>query len=150
MFKNILLSLFLIFISFSLVACSQDNLNASSQAKSLNELEAVDKIEVYYFHSNFRCMACIYLQKYVEETINQHFQEELDNNIIEFKEINIELSHNKEIVNEFQARGSSLYIKAYHKKNSAIEEDVAVWRYLNNEDQFKSYLKNKLSNLLTN
>ncbi len=150
MYKKYLTLFSLMFLSLFLTACSQENLSTLDQVKSINELEAVDKIEVYYFHSNFRCMACVYLQDYTEKTINEYFQEELKNNRINFKEINIDLSHNKDIVNEFQARGSSLFIKVYYKKTSIIEEDVQVWRYLNNEQMFRNYLKNKLKNLLNN
>ncbi len=150
MYKKFLIAFSLIFLSLFLSGCSQENFNTTNQTKGLNELKAVDKVEVYYFHANFRCMACIYLQKYTEETINEYFQEELKNNKIKFKEINIDLANNKDIVNEFQARGSGLFIKAYNKKTSAIEEDVVIWRYLNNEQVFKNYLKNKLENLLTN
>ncbi len=150
MYKKIFISFSLIFLALFLTACSQENLNTLNQAKSLNEIKNVDKVEVFYFHSNFRCMACVYLQNYVEETINEYFQKEIENNKIKYKEVNIDLAENRSLVQEFQARGSSLYIRGYNKKTSVIEEDVQVWRYLSNKQAFKSYLKNKLENLLTN
>ncbi len=150
MYKKILILFSLIFLALLLGACSQKNLNNFSQVKNLEDLENVDKVELYYFHGNFRCMACVYLQNYTEETIDKYFQEKKENNRLEFIKINVDLNKNQEIVNEFQARGSSLFIKAYYNENFVIEEDVQVWRYLNNEKEFKNYLKNKLENLLNN
>ncbi len=149
MFKKLIILFFLISLSLFLTACSQGNINDNKNQNSTKP-ETINKVGVFYFHSNYRCTSCIFLQKYVEETINEFFQAELRDNKIEFKEVNIDLVENRALTQEFQARGSGLYIKVYFKENSLIEEDIQVWRYLNNEQQFKSYLKNKLNNLLTN
>ena len=73
---------------------------------------------------------------------------ELESGKVVFREINGELPENKEVVVKYQARGSSLFINAIRGEQENITEDVAVWRLVNNEDQFVSYLENKLNKLL--
>ena len=67
---------------------------------------------------------------------------------IEFREINVDLPENKELVRKFQAGGLSLYINAIYNGEDNIAEDTRVWRLISSEAQFKSYLKDKIDNLL--
>ena len=126
-------------------AQSQNDQIAENQSKE-KKLSA-EKIQVFVFHATQRCYSCITIGKFAGETVNEYFQPELRDGKIEFREINIDLPENKELSRKFQAGGSSLYINAISSGQDNIVEDVAVWRLVNNEVQFKNYLKNKLSNL---
>jgi hypothetical protein len=126
-------------------AQSQNDQIAENQSKE-KKLSA-EKIQVFVFHATQRCYSCITIGKFAGETVNEYFQPELRDGKIEFREINIDLPENKELARKFQAGGSSLYINAISSGQDNIVEDVAVWRLVNNEVQFKNYLKNKLSNL---
>ncbi len=126
-------------------AQSQNNQIAENQSKE--ERQSAEKIQVFVFHATQRCYSCITIGKFAGETVNEYFQSELRDGKIEFREINIDLSENKELARKFQAGGSSLYINAIIDGQDNIAEDVAVWRLVNDEIQFKNYLKNKLNNL---
>lgn len=126
-------------------AQSQNNQIAENQSKE--ERQSAEKIQVFVFHATQRCYSCITIGKFAGETVNEYFQPELRDGKIEFREINIDLPENKEIARKFQAGGSSLYINAIIDGQDNIAEDIAVWRLVNNEIQFKNYLKNKLNNL---
>lgn len=126
-------------------AQSQNNQIAENQSKE--ERQSAEKIQVFVFHATQRCYSCITIGKFAGETVNEYFQPELRDRKIEFREINIDLPENKELARKFQAGGSSLYINAIIDSQDNIAEDIAVWRLVNNEIQFKNYLKNKLNNL---
>ncbi|MDP3043772.1 MAG: nitrophenyl compound nitroreductase subunit ArsF family protein [bacterium] len=126
---------------------AQSPKNLAAQNKSEEEKQKTDKVEVFVFHATQRCISCITIGKYAGETVNEYFQPELRDGKIEFREINVDLPENKELSHKFQAGGSSLYINAVINGQDNIAEDVAVWRLVNNEVQFKNYLKNKLDNL---
>lgn len=111
-------------------------------------LAPADKIEVVNFFGTQRCVSCLAIGKLTKKTLEEKFAPELESRKIVFKEINGELPENKEIVVKYQARGSSLFINAIRGKQENITEDVAVWRLVNDEDQFVSYLENKLNKLL--
>jgi hypothetical protein len=79
-----------------------------------------------------------------KETVEEYYQPELRDGIIEIGEINIDLPENKELADKFQASGSALFINAIYSNQDHISEDTTVWRLTSNESQFKSYLKNKI------
>jgi len=107
-----------------------------------------DKIEVVHFHATQQCPSCIAVGKFALQTIQQSFAEEYKSGVIVFKEINVELPENQDIVMKYQARGSSLFINAIRGDKDDIVEDLAVWRLVNNESQYISYFEGKLKSLL--
>lgn len=111
-------------------------------------LAPVDKIEVVNFFGTQRCVSCLTIGRLTKKTLEEKFAPELESSKIVFKEINGELPENKETVIKYQARGSSLFINAIRGEQENIAEDVTVWRLVNDEEQFVSYLENKLNKLL--
>ena len=135
-----------------LSGCSRDSgsLDKNSSQSVDNELNVkAEKVEVINFHATQRCASCSALGEYSEATVYEFFQPELRDGLIEFKSVNVDLPENKEIAQKYQARGSSLYINAIYDGQDHIEEEVAVWRLLSNDQQFKNYLKNKIEGLLS-
>jgi len=128
--------------------------NASNASETANETQmpsvkkSADKIEIYYFHRTQRCYSCNILSRYVRETIEQKFSEEIESGKIEFREINIDLPENKNVTGKFQASGSSLFINAIKDGQDNISQDTSVWRLLNNRSQFENHLANKINSLL--
>jgi len=118
------------------------------QEQSSSQKQSADKVQVFLFHATQRCTTCIAIGKLAGETVDEYFQPELRDGKIEFREINIDLPENKELAQKFQASGSSLFINAIYSSKDNIAEDTMVWRLTQNEVQFKSYLKDKINNLL--
>lgn len=114
---------------------------------SLSTLKA-DKIEVFHFHATQQCWSCITVGEYALKIIKEKFPEEYANGKIVFKDINGDLSENRELVQKYQARGSSLFVNAIVDNKDNIEEDVVVWRLITNEKRFKEYFESKLNKLL--
>ncbi len=127
-------------------ATTETSANASDQ---MSKAEIVaDKIEVVHFHATQQCWSCITVGEYALKTIKEKFPEEYKNGTIVFRDINGELSENRDMVMKYQARGSSLFVNAITDGKDKIEEDVTVWRLVNNESQFINYFENKLKKLL--
>ena len=143
---------------FATVAVIVKNNNQQADTNSASEIvnktqtqsikNSADKIEVYYFHRTQRCYSCNILSQYVKETIEQKFSEEIKNGKIDFREINVDLSENKDVARKFQASGSSLFINAIRNEKDDISQDTNVWRLLGNKSQFQNYLTNKINSLL--
>lgn len=121
--------------------------NIKDESIPVNQISA-DKIEVIHFHGTHQCWSCITVGEYALKTIRQKFLKEYNSEKIVFKDINGELPENKDIVTKYQARGSSLFVNSITNGKDRIEEDVNVWRLVNNEDQFINYFENKLNKLL--
>jgi len=158
MTKKILILLFLIVATLSLTGCNQKdiinevndaNFSGDSNQYSVAQIKKIpEKIEVVHFHATQQCWSCITVGEYALKTIKERFPEEYKNGTIIYKDINGELPENEQMVNKYQARGSSLFINTIIKGQDNIEEDVTVWRLVVNEIQFINYFANKLNNLL--
>ena len=114
----------------------------------VNKKPKADRIEIIYFHATARCVTCIKLEEYIKETVDEFFQKEIANGKMSFQEVNVDLPENKELALKFRAVGSSLKINEIYDKADHIEEDTRVWRYLNDKDNFKNYLKNRIESRL--
>ncbi len=137
-----------LFILLTLIFISACSVSSQENKDKDKNIEKAEKVEVVYFYSTQRCFACIAMGDLSKMTVLEFFQPQIRDGEIEFKEINVDLPENRELVQKFQARGSSLYINAIYKDRNVITEDIQVWRLISNEDQFKTYLKNKVNNLL--
>ena len=157
--KTILVSIgILITAMFTLIAWSSKKetnvsipMTSSENVKagySSNQIQPADKIEVVHFHGTQQCTSCIAVGNFAQKTIIEKFPEEFKSGKIVFKEINAELTENKDIVIKYQARGSSLFVNAIHGEKDSIKEDTTVWRLVGNENQYISYFENKLRGLL--
>jgi hypothetical protein len=153
--KTIIASLVgIVCIGFLFFASQGSNTTLSDQStdKSQSEVQkqSADKVQVFLFHATQRCATCIAIGKLAGETVYEYFQPELRDGKIEFREVNIDLPENKALAQKFQASGSSLFINAIRDGKDNISEDLQVWRLTSNEEQFKSYLRNKLNTLFGN
>jgi len=151
--KKLLFFSLLIVAPFVLSGCNAKNaVIESTKSESKVEVNKTkpkpDKVEIFLFHATRRCATCIAIGKLSGETVYEYFQPELRDGKIEFREINIDLPENKALAQKFQASGSALFINAIYNGQDNINEDTRVWRLTQDEVQFKSYLKDKINNLL--
>jgi len=154
--QSFLLSSFIVGLAIILSGCGNSNAqinnsNSNSNSQNLPMSQAVsvaEKIEVVHFHATQQCWSCKTVGEYALKTIKDKFPEEYKNGTIVFKDVNGELPENRDMVIKYQASGSSLFINAITNGQNNIEEDVTVWRLINNESQFVNYFENKLNKLL--
>lgn len=145
-----LLFIAVIFSGYMMAASSNANKVASQdEVPADNRLnDGADKLEIYYFHRTQRCSTCLSVGRYTKELIQQKFADKVEQGVIDFREINIDLPENAELVNKFQVGGQSLFINAIKDNQDSISQDINIWRLVRSESQFKSYLENKINGLL--
>ena len=110
--------------------------------------DSADRLEIYYFHRTQRCSTCLAIGRYTKELIQLKYADKVEKGKLDFREINIDLPENAEIVNKYQAGGQSLYINAISDGQDNINQDINIWRLVRSESQFKNYLENKINSLL--
>jgi hypothetical protein len=102
----------------------------------------IEKVEVYHFHGTHQCYSCKTVGAYAEETVNTYFADELKSGKLVFAHVNVDLPENKELVDKYGAKGSSLLIGIYGKDGTfSKQEDSAVWYKIDNKEDYMSYLK---------
>ncbi|MCU0678887.1 MAG: nitrophenyl compound nitroreductase subunit ArsF family protein [Planctomycetes bacterium] len=153
--KKIVISLLFLSLTVVLAGCENatsatgENAVAGDQPMSSAKL-AEDRLEVFYFHSTNRCVSCLTIGRYVKETMEQRFPEQLKSGLIDYREINVDLPENKETAKKFKATGSSLYINRIIDGQDNIEFYADVWRNFGNEARLKNQLAEKISAYLDN
>lgn len=136
-------------ILLTLLLLSACNKTASESVNSINKIEKkAEKIEIINFHATYQCYSCIYIGDMMFKIIEEQFKEEYQSGKISFKKINVDLPENKDIVNKYQARGSSLFFNIIIDGQDNIQEDANVWRLVGNDQAFKNYIFNKITDNL--
>jgi len=130
---------------------NQENINIYSTSIPIiksNLPSNSEKIEIFYFHSNQRCVACINLNQYTKEVVEKIFSQEVNSDKISFREINIDFPGNRQLARDYNVSGSSLYITVIKEGQRYKEEDTDVWRYITNKKRFINYFEAKIKKLL--
>ena len=138
---------FLFLIFFLLMIACQPKQEKNSVTSDVIASTAV--IEVYDFHVTNRCMTCRAIEDNARQTLTKHFKEELQSGIIAFQVVNVDLSENAALAEQFQAYGSSLYLKI-NKDNKSEIVNLTDFAFMNamNEESFQTELKSKIQTYL--
>ncbi len=127
----------------------QPNQSARSSLPNTSGLPSgVQKIQVFHFHATQQCISCINVGKFTKEVIEEKFAREFKSGKIVFKEVNVDLPENLQIVQKYQVSGSALFISVVKDGQEYQEEDTTVWRLVVNEGQLKNYFETKLKAIL--
>jgi len=128
-------------ISVTLLFC----VGAASQpqpSKPEKVTQAVDKVIVYYFHTNYRCYSCTTIERYTRECIETNFAKEIKSGHLEFKSVDIELPANKHYIEEYKLFTKSVIVSdMVQGKEQRWKNLQKVWEHLRNETKFKEYVK---------
>jgi len=142
---TVLLVLACMVISLLFVAgCTNLTANAGKGAiasPTPNNHSTVERVEVMHFHPAQQCYSCKTLGEYAKETVNIFFVPELESGKLVFKEVNLNLPENADLVKKYEVTGSSLWIGVYDANGFHKEQNINVWYKINNETEFAQYLQ---------
>ena len=125
----------LLFMSIVLSACAQ-----TDSPKTVSTAES-DGIEVLYFHGKQRCATCIAIEKQTKQAV-----EELSNNRLTMRTIDISKKENESIVEKYEVAWSSLIVVKDGNVLNLTELGFSLAR--NNPDGFRERLKSEIKQLL--
>lgn len=69
-----------------------------------------NRIEVLYFHGTQRCITCRAIEKHTKELLDSLYSNELENDTIVYRTIDISKKENEDIANKYEVTWSSLFI----------------------------------------
>ncbi len=125
----------LLFMSIVLSACAQ-----TDSPKTVPTAES-DGIEVLYFHGKQRCATCIAIEKQTKQAV-----EELGDNRLTMRTIDISKKENESIVEKYEVAWSSLIVVKGDNVLNLTELGFSLAR--NNPDGFRERLKSEIKQLL--
>lgn len=125
----------LLFMSIVLSACAQ-----TDSPKTVSTAES-NGIEVLYFHGKQRCATCIAIEKQTKQAV-----EELGDNRLTMRTIDISKKENESIVEKYEVAWSSLMVVKGDNVLNLTELGFSLAR--NNPDGFRERLKSEIKQLL--
>lgn len=108
-----------------------------------------NRVAVYYFHGNFRCVNCRNLEKYTKEAAEKYFGKELREGKVTFGIFNVETKGNEHFNDDYQLYTKSVILSLVKDGKEVKYDNLAkVWEYLRDREAFHQYIKNEVEKYL--
>jgi hypothetical protein len=85
-------------------------------------VQAVTKVEVYYFHYTRRCETCQAVESETLKSVKQLYPEQFKKRLITFKSVNLDEKKNKTLANQCKAEGQALLVISNNKRTDLTEQ----------------------------
>lgn len=134
--KYLFLSLLLSF--FILLAAQPAEVDNSSPNPSPSR---EDHINVYYFHTTYRCITCTNMEKYTSEAIKTNFGQELAQGKLTFTTVNVDEDRNKHFVNDYKLYTKHVILSQIENGKEVRWKNLdQVWVLVRSPGKFKEYI----------
>ena len=142
-----------IFFSVLLGFCnnnSETNNNSSKEIKAvkdtLTEPANSQKINVYYFHTSYRCHSCTMIEGLTKEAVTEKFSQELQKGTITFTTVNVETDMNKHFIEKYKLVSKSIIVsKVLDNREKEWKNLDQIWFLLREKDKFKKYVIDEIN-----
>lgn len=105
--KRFLIIVATVLVSMNFGSCSNGKPSGDGKKSSEINNTTPSTIQILYFHGDRRCATCI---KVGEVSLNLYKTKYGSNEVVVYKEVNIDKDENKSIAEKYQVAGSSLLI----------------------------------------
>lgn len=124
---------------------SETNNNSSKEIKTatgtVTKSENSQIINVYYFHTSYRCYSCNMIEGLTREAITEEFSQELEKGTLTFTSANIETDMNKFFIDKYKLVSKSIIVsKVLDSKETEWKNLDQIWFLLREQDTFKKYV----------
>lgn len=109
-------------------------------------MQAINKVEVYYFHFTRRCVTCKAVETETQKSIQQLYSELYKKGIIIFKSINLDESSSSALAEKCKAEGQALVVISGNKRVNLT--DKAFMYAKSQPEKLKAELKKVIDPLL--
>ncbi len=126
---------------------SEETPNPQPQDETPN---SVDRVDVVYFHRPQRCPTCLCFEERIRYVMSTYFQSELDSGNMTFGVYNIGDSKNADIVKQYGAISSQLFINTVKDGTDHITDiqDIWSWNCRSDKKGFDQQVKNVIEQSL--
>lgn len=149
----------LVFLAGTVLSCQSSEKKPVQKNSIIEDNSAPDssetskdvkkKLAVYYFHTTNRCYSCNMIEKLTREAIESGFKDQLDNKLLQFKSINIDLPENKHFVDDYKLYTKSVIVSTQvDGKEKNWKNLDKVWTLLRDQDKFADYIQTEIKTQL--
>lgn len=135
----------MLILAIGLASCGG---NSDSTAQVNNP--GKDCVEVIYFHGKQRCATCMAIEKNTVEVIEKTFADEVRNNEVVFKIVDISTPEGEAIADKYEVTWSSLFVNKWEggKETRNNMTDFSFGNARKNPEQFKQGLTETIRRFL--
>jgi len=145
----------MLLLAFSAALGEDDSLKAttkdapSEQTEAVTAQDTVDRVIVYYLHSNRRCMTCKKLEAYSEEAVTSGFETQLEDSLIIWQVVNFEQEDNEHYVKDYGLYTQSLVLSRLQGDKEIEWKNLEkIWKLVGDKKEFISYVQGELNAFL--
>jgi hypothetical protein len=106
------------------------------------------RVAVVYFHRAQRCHSCRYAEEQTVLTLESYFADELETGEITFTSVNVQDENNADIIEQYGAYSSQLFINVAEGDNENIEEVIEFWDFIDDDEGFSLLVRTKITDAL--
>jgi hypothetical protein len=112
---------------------------------SAENATAADKVVVYYFHGDVRCMTCRTIEAYTKEAIDVDFADALKDGRMEWRVVNVEAPGNDHYVKDFQLSTRSVVLERLADGKAREWKNLErVWELIRGDkEDFLKYIQDE-------
>lgn len=112
--------------------------------------DAGQKVIVYYFHGNVRCITCVTIESYAKEAVEEGFPEALSSGRVEWRVVNVEEPGNDHYVRDFQLTTRSVVVeRLVDGKEKEWKNLQRVWELIRGDkEDFLKYIQDETKGYL--
>ncbi len=115
------------------------------QTKQVETKKVANVVEIIEFHTTHRCVTCVDIENNTKFTLDNFFKNEVDNQTITFRTINVDENENYAIAEKFQAMGTALFLNVVvDGKEQQINLTDFAFLKASDKDAFVKEMKVKL------
>jgi hypothetical protein len=120
-----------------------------NKSKTMVTTDQTSKIEVIDFYGTHRCVTCEAIEANAKYTVDNFFQEAVNEGKLEFITINVDDEKNYDMAEKFEATGTALFINVI-KDGKEEHIDLTNFAFAKGKDKevFSSELKAKINEQL--
>ena len=153
--RHIAVLLIFMFSAPSAILAEDDSLRvppanaAGVESTVVSAQDTMDRVIVYYLHSNRRCTTCKKLEAYSEEAVTSGFASQLEDSLILWQVVNFEEEDNEHYVKDYGLYTQSLVLSRLQGDKEVEWKNLdEIWQLVGNEEEFISYVQRELNAFL--
>lgn len=134
----------------TLIAKELENKSAVPESEVNSTVSTLeDRIVVYYFHGNARCVTCRTIESYTREVVETAFADYLNNGSMEFQVINVETPSTTHFIQDYQLYAPSVVLVQLDDNAQVGWRNLdSVWQLVGDRGTFLSYIEDEITAML--
>jgi len=107
------------------------------------------KVVVYYFHGDFRCVTCRKFEAFSDEALRQAFPDALNDGRLEWCVVNVDKRGNEHFVSDYQLHTRAIVlVKIQDAKQTEWKNLDKIWELVRDKKAFVKYVQDAVVSYL--